>query len=525
MKLWPFGKSTQKEAPAPERKAPTLRPVYVQAARNWPAAQVSDLTADWPTTASTMWTLLNSNLRILRARSRAEYHANDYAKRFINILRQNIVGPDGFALQALFVNGDGSPDQMARQAFEQRWKDWKRPENCHSRGRLSWNEICRLAIETLAKDGEFILRRKRGGPLGVQVDLIDPELLDMTYNEHLPTGNVISFGVELTPSGRPVAYHFATPQETHNSTGKRIKISAAEIFHGFVYEAADQIRGVPWLATPAMRLHMLKGFEEAAVINARAGASKMGFTKGYEDEDEETNSSGNPITEATPGHWERVPDDFELVEYSPEYPRGEFDPFVMRVLKGAAAGFNVPYHQLSGDLADVNFATGKIGNVDAQDWYMTVQNWFAEHVLDPFWPTWVNDQLMGPGIEIGNGQASPKRIEKYYPVRWQGRRWTSVEPLKDAQTREKDLANNLTTRRRIWLSQGLDPDEMVQELIDEKALFEQEGLKHEQAAQSTEEPIVEEDENGNPRPGSDDEGAGLPDEKKGRYAAGPTLVR
>ena len=58
---------------------------------------------------------------------------------------------------------------------------------------------------------------------------------------------------------------------------KHIRIPAEQVIHIFMPLRAGQTRGEPWLSPVMPAMKQLGGFREAAVINARIGASKMGF--------------------------------------------------------------------------------------------------------------------------------------------------------------------------------------------------------------------------------------------------------
>ena len=55
------------------------------------------------------------------------------------------------------------------------------------------------------------------------------------------------------------------------------RIPATDMLHGFVKERMGQVRGVPLGSTAAQTLYMIGKYIEAALQNARVGASKMGF--------------------------------------------------------------------------------------------------------------------------------------------------------------------------------------------------------------------------------------------------------
>mgnify|MGYP002144289375 CR=1 FL=1 len=142
--------------------------------------------------------------------------------------------------------------------------------------------------------------------------------LDVQRNEDALTrsGNVIRMGVELTKFGRPVAYHLRVTNPADgvyslNNSAMYERVPADEIYHLFVPHEPEQIRGIPWMHTAILRLQNLGGFEEAAVIAARVGASKMGFFK-TDDGDptalaDAQDAQGNLIKEADPGVFDVLP--------------------------------------------------------------------------------------------------------------------------------------------------------------------------------------------------------------------------
>ena len=64
------------------------------------AADRDRLTADWPTAPMSISDRLRANLRSLRAVSRKQAVDNPYAKRFLQMTWNNVVGPNGFVLQS-----------------------------------------------------------------------------------------------------------------------------------------------------------------------------------------------------------------------------------------------------------------------------------------------------------------------------------------------------------------------------------------------------------------------------------------
>jgi len=293
--------------------APTVTaPLQQPRKRNYAGAAISRINTGWGTVPTPPNWHLWQGLQALRTRSREQYRNNDYARRFVSMCKSNIVGPNGITMQSRAADPDGTQDKVAQDAIESAWREWNR--YCDAGGRLTLVEMLNLIVATVAIDGECLVRKVSSGSYGFQLKLIDPELLDIRHNETLSNGNVVRMGVEMTSHGRPVAYHLLDePADLYQSSyyaggggSKHIRVDASEMLHLYRAEAIDQTRGVPWMASALVRMKNLHGYEEAAVIASRIGASKMGFFHAKEGEgadplaDDET-LDGEFVQDAEPG--------------------------------------------------------------------------------------------------------------------------------------------------------------------------------------------------------------------------------
>ena len=101
---------------------------------------------------------LKPALRILRNRSRNLERNDEYARRYISLLRDGAVGPHGISDQCKARNADGSLDAPGNQIIENAWKAWGKRGSCTVDGRLSFGDSQRLVIETLLCDREVVVR-------------------------------------------------------------------------------------------------------------------------------------------------------------------------------------------------------------------------------------------------------------------------------------------------------------------------------------------------------------------------------
>ena len=477
MKLWPF-KRSQPEQQATQPPTKRGMRLHTSSVRMFTGASVDRFGTAWGTQPLTADDIINKNQRILVARSREQAANNDYAKKFLRMCRTNIVGPKGVLLQAKSVDDKGKLDSLANEAIELAFAKWGHKANCDVTGKLSWRAIQAACVNSVAKDGEFFVRLVFGndaGQWGFALQVLDPQRcpVDMV-EDRLNNGNFIRQGIEFNRYGRPIAYYFSTVDESDENyrwAGRDfVRIPAAEVLHGFFDDMVGQKRGLPWMATSLFRMRQLGGMEESALINARAGANKMGFiewedgTNGPEyDEDEEL------IIDSEPGEFQVLPQGARVKEWAPQYPNGEFAGFTKQMLRGMASGMGVAYNNLANDLEGVNFSSIRQGTLDERESWKELQEWLIENLHQPVFEAWLPRALLSGRITVKGRSLKPERIDRYSQVEWQPRRWAWIDPSADVTAAEKSKNNMLQSPGRIIREGGSDPDTVWRETASDLA--------------------------------------------------------
>jgi lambda family phage portal protein len=471
-------------------------------------------------------TTLRYQLRRLRARSRQAGQNNPFARRFFNMVVNNVAGPTPFALQAKVRFKNGKLDTSANSKIEDEWDLWGKKGVCEMSGRFSWNAVQRLLVRTLAVDGELLLRRYRGadfGRHGYQLQMIDVDRLDDLKNEALPGGGAIHMGVEVDAQSRPVAYHILKRKPASWATNPMLReserILAEDILHLFIPESAEQVRGVPWIYAALLNLVHLGAFEEAAVIAARVGASQMGVIespdggKTLADSQVKDEASGNPQINVEPGTFQMLPPGYTVGDgWNPKYPDAAIEPFVKACLRGIAVGCDVAYHNLSGDMEGVNYSSARIAELDERDSWTTLQNFVAEHLHDDIYADWLRMAVLTRALPF-----DLDRIDNYKRIYWQPKRWAWVDPEKEVNASIKAIEARLKSRTRIISEQGEDIEDTFDEIAAEEQLA---------ADKKVTLPVSPLATTGKPSTdvGGSDGGTAADGGGKARAAAAPTLV-
>lgn len=442
--------------------------------RSFAAAKIDRLTADFLTTAVSIDQELRSDLDRLRQRSRQLSKDNDYARKFLNMVVRNVVGHCGFTLQARAEDAPNVADSLARAAIETHFARWARLGVCDVTGRMSFADIQRLLMRTVARDGEALVLELRGAAAGNKygyaLQVLDVSRLDTTMNLSASNGrNSIVMGVEMNGYQRPVAYWLYEKNPGGPEGGsRRIRVDAKDVMHFYLPDHAEQARGIPWLHTAMIRLHNLRGYEEAAVIAARIGASKMGFftsPDGSAADIATGTQDGEFMTEATPGEFGVIPAGWSFESFNPDYPHQQYGEFIKAALRGISSGLDVSYNSLANDLEGVNYSSIRSGVLEERDQWMTLQGWFVEAFLTRVFEGWLEMGLLNGAITQSNGSALPlAKLDKFLAHRWQGRRWQWVDPMKDIEAARLAVRSGVSSPQAIAAQTGVDFEDMLADI-------------------------------------------------------------
>jgi lambda family phage portal protein len=466
--------------------------------RSYAAAQVNRLTQGWSTVSASANSDIYRSLDAVRARSRKLANDDEYVKKWLAMVETNVVGPDGFRFQARVYDKPGQPDTLANNAIEGAWDRFCKIGVCDVTGQQDMAGLEQLAIKAAARDGEylgqFIRGADAGNPFGLAIQMLDTDRLATSLNRPAEGGaNAIRMGVEVNRFGRPVAYWLKTAhpgdmyQTTSTIRGDNCeRIPAEDILHGFIRERPEQVRGMPWAHAAMLRLNNLGGYEEAAVIAARVGASKMGFfttpdgqgevVSTGQDDDEEGN--GALTMDADPGVFQSLPEGVQFQPFNPDYPTAMYADFVKANLRGVSSGLGVAYHALANDLEGVSFSSIRSGTLEERDSWMLIQGWFSKSFMERVQTEFLKHALLFGQIILPNGSTLPlSKIDKFSPHTWQGRRWEWVDPLRDIEADIAAIKAGLKSPQSVAAKLGWDYEDLLIEIKAAEALRESLGVK------------------------------------------------
>lgn len=452
--------------------------------RAYQAANTSRLFADFKESERSADSELYPVISRMRARSRDLARNNEYTKRYLSLLKTNVVGERGFNLQVKATNATGDLDQIGNQAIENAFKSWGRMGNCTVDGKMSWVDAQKMVIEGLARDGEVFIVKHRSASFkdSFALEFIEPDQVDEEKSETLKNGNQVRMGVELDQFRRPVAYHLLTyhPGDYDFTTSKRspkhVRVPADRVIHIYMPTRAGQTRGEPWTAAAISALKQLDGFREASIVAARMGASKMGFfTSPTGDGFVADDLDGNvPIISAEPGTFHQLPTGIDFKTFDPAYPNNEFDSFHKSVLKGIASSLNVSYTSLANDLEATSYSSIRQGALEERDHYKNLQGFMIDHFIRPVFEHWLESAM-----EMGSFGIPLRQYQKFADAaEFRGRAWSWVDPQKEMNAAINGMKAGILSLQDVASQYGKDTEELLAQIQRDKALMDQFGVKY-----------------------------------------------
>jgi len=423
--------------------------------RSYAGAIVSRLTSDWMSTRSSADAEIRNSLSKLRDRSREMVRNNPYAKQAKRTTQVNVVG-SGIKLQSQVQQVRGrKPSEAINRLIKEKWHLWTRAQYCDVAGRHSFHMMEWLATGALPESGEAlfrIIRRPFGGSrVPLALEMIESDVLDEEYQgPTLAKLNEWRMGVEINEWGRPVRYAFLTRhpgdywfQNAPQKGDKHVFLPAADVIHLFLPERPQQHRGVPWFHSVMADAHQLQGYEEAAVIRARAGASVMGFVTSPEGELEGDDvEADRRISEFEPGMWKYLEPGQNVSVPNISSPDQQYEMFVKNKVRRFASGFGCSYETLSRDFSETNYSSSRLSLLEDREHWKVIQSYLIENFHNRVFREWLDLAVLAGELPFDDYDARP---ERYDTPRWMARGWDWVDPLKEAKAyRQMEQAGYMT---------------------------------------------------------------------------------
>lgn len=412
-----------------------------------------------------------AGLSTVIARSRDAARNNPFARRFVGMVRRNVLGPNGMRLQ-MRLRGDAGLKAGVNDTLEGAYEAWAQMGACDVTGRYTKADLDRLALRHCVVDGTIFARFIPGrGPHGLQVQLLPVDVLARTHRADLADGARIRQGIECDAFGAIRAYWLrgTDPSALDPLATARnfIRVPVADMLQLQLPDEVLQLLGVPWMQAALKPMFQAADFAASGLNKARESAKRGGFFETNPDappppplEDGKA-ADGAPFQTLQDGTWDMLPPGLKATPFESDYPNIEYGQFIKDCLRNVASALETSYISLGNDLSDVNYSSGQLGLGDERTLWLELQKWFVAHWQQPIFERWLSHALLkAPELQ----SLSFARIAVYAAAaRWQTHVWQPLDPLKTIEAQRSRLEAGITSPQRVMAENGDDPDEVLAE--------------------------------------------------------------
>lgn len=435
---------------------------------------------NWKPPSSTINSLLLSSLEHLRNRARDQARNVPWMKRADRSYVANVVGN---GIRPIPMTKDEAFNEAAQEA----WEEFV--FNSDADGKLDFYGQQALVTRSIYQSGEVLARLVEQPSdevdllIPMQIKVLESDHLDHTHTFDMPEGGRIIQGVEFNGLDKISAYHLwrQHPNELlgMRNAEMRVRVDADEVLHIFEPTRPGQVRGYPAMSATLLRMMDLMEYEDAEIVRKKFAAFLTFFIKSTADSerdllDEELSDaldgvdgsgghdSGPSLAELEPGTGQYLDPGQEIQITEPADVGSGYEPFVRMNLRAIAAGADVTYEQMTGDLTGVNFSSIRSGLNEMQRIWEQFQNQILVHQFcQPVYRAFIRHAVMNGVLDAQDFALMP---HKYFKVKWLAPGWPYVNPQQEAQADLLSIRSGTTSRTRVAARRGNDVRELDREI-------------------------------------------------------------
>ncbi|MBJ7441524.1 MAG: phage portal protein [Sphingopyxis sp.] len=393
-----------------------------------------------------------------RQRLRRIFRQNPFARKMKANLLNNLVA------YGITATPKGS------KKLQRDWREWIATAD-HD-GVQDLYGLQELVTWTMLQDGEvFIVRRLVAGaghPLRLQV--LKVEQLDGTV-----AGHNVRDGIEWGADAKPAFYHFRRALDPMFGSGSE-RIPAEDVIHLFRREEPGQWRGRSHFESVVEGLDDVDDYLEAEGVRKKLESCFAAFVETSPDAEnvavgdrdgDVDGRSGQPFESLYPGMISYL-DQGQTVTFGEPKAAGGFDEFMRWGSLRVAAGGEVTYEGMTGDLSNVNYSSFKAGSNEFETGmgriqWLTIIPQFCVRVVSWWLEAAYATGRIGPRDLRAEFKHTPPRVK-------------TIDRGKDAKAALLEMEAGIESRRNLIAERGNDHDELMDEIAADQAANAKRGL-------------------------------------------------
>jgi len=437
-------------------------------------AKTSRLNRDFNLTNNHFEELAGSDRNLLKARARWLSANNPIVKSQDKSIIKNSIGT-GIVVQSKVKEEDYKSCKEFNKAIETLWSEFIKKQNFDLAGLSGFIDYQKLALKHKLMDGEILVNKvwTKDKLFPLKFQMIESDMFDDTKTSN--KSNSVFSGVEVNSVGKPIAYWLKEKINSYSSKS----FSAENIIHFYDRERATQYRGITDYAQVINNLKDFAAYNDSEIIKNRILASfglfiKTGNTAGSLFKDTQTGKaqgSPDPIKEITAGMIKYLRPNEEVQTVQSNQLGTSYSDFITTTVRLISAGRDLSYELSLRDYTKVNFSSARAGLIQDNKRFDDEQKSMTDNLLTPMFEAFVDSMVSANRLKAPNDYWIAKH--KYIKPVWIMPRREWVDPVKDINAIEKEIALDINTKTKAAAAKGQNFEDIVDEKIAEEVMIKE----------------------------------------------------
>jgi lambda family phage portal protein len=455
---------------------------------SYAAAQTDRLTGPWSPLNVNINELIRNSSPQVRARVRQLVRDFPYFKRAVQVRLDYTVG-SGITFQSRILTPDGKLDKKRNTAVEDAFKFWA--DEADISGKLHFYEMMQLAARQDLESGEFIIARtaarRRNPYLPYALQIFESEWLADTPARSKRITTEFDQGIEYEKStGAVVAYHFADP----DGYGETMRVRASDIIHGFEMLRPGQLRGISPFTPAVLLAHDIGELIDSEVGAAKMASKYLAIVESENPFERQVNLNTDPDTGQKLDELENAvieylrPGEKISIATNPR-PDSNLYPAVSLLARMISVSIGVPFELIAGDYTGFSYSTGRISRNDFSQQLRPIAVRHIRHFCQPAIRRFYDLAVAKGKIELPGYFRNPAPWSR---AEWQPPGMEPVDPLKESKAGIDQIKSLSRSPQEIIRARGRDPEDVLKDISEFRALADEYDLKDFFDALFTEDP-------------------------------------
>ena len=344
-----------------------------------------------------------------------------------------------------------------------------------------------LAERARSESGEALIVRywpkaeamaRLGLTVPLQIRVLEGDFLDQAKHGPLPDGGFIFMGVEFGADGVRRGYWLVDEHPNGRDVARRGHsrlvshfVPAADVIHYYHRLRPGQVRGVPDGTPVIMTAWDLAEYEDARLMREKIAACfTMFWTRGEtainlaQGAASADRAAGLMIADIGPGVMQELPQGSTVTFGTPPATQGHAE-YVSASVRRIAIGYDLPFEEVGGDLTQVSFLSGRLGEIHLA---RRVEQWQQHHMIPQ-----VCDGIGRWFTEAAAVIAAPP-----FRLEWTAPRREMLSPKDEIPAKRDAIRAGLASRQEEIRKLGYDPEQVDAEQAEDNARADKAGLAH-----------------------------------------------